>query len=139
MSPAINFAKAPKMEMIPAGRYAATFDEYENDVADTDGSPKVNMKYTIKEEGEFKGRKAFRTLSLKESALWMFKRTCLAMGAAEEDFEGDSEDDEVDTDEILDQLVGADCILVIKTRTYEGEKRSEIRSVLAPSYEFASS
>lgn len=136
MSPAINFSNAPKFDNIPPGRYNAKFEEYENDVAGTDGSDMVKMTYIITEEGEYKGRKAFRNLSLKPTALWMFKRTCIALGIDEAVF--DTEED-LDTDEILDDAVGADCRLVIKERTWEGEKRSEIRSVLAPAYEFSTS
>lgn len=126
------------MSNIPVGTYNAIFDEYENDYASTDGSEVVKMTFVLDgnpgEQASQNGRKAYRTFSMKATALWAFKRACLALGESPETFE--SEED-LDTDEILDQLVGSRCRLVVKHRKVDGELRSDVRAILAPAYEFA--
>ncbi len=133
--PSINFSSVPTMNIITPGTYAAKFDEFEEDVAGTDGSPMYKMTFVITEEGEFKGRKVFRNHSLKEAALWAFKKTCIALGADPEAF---TADEEIDTDELLADLQGADCRVVLKTKKYEGEDRTDLRAILPPAFEFAS-
>jgi hypothetical protein len=130
--PAINFGNVKELSSIPRGTYNARLDDYENDIAGTDGSDMVKATFEITEDGEFNGRKMVRNFSLKESALWAVKRACIAMGTNPEVFEADV----VDTDELFDELRGAECRLVVKEKMYDGEKRSEIKSILAPAYEF---
>lgn len=136
--PSINFSNIPTMDPVAKGVYAAQFDSFENDFASTDGSEMITMTFIITEEGEFKGRKLLRNHSMKEQALWAFKRTCIALGADASKFEAD---EELDTDELLADLQGAACRLAVREKIYEGEKRSEIRAILAPQYdgEFAAS
>jgi hypothetical protein len=92
---------------IDPGEYEAKFVEFENGVSQA-GNAKVVMVYEITEEGEFVGRKLKAHKGLSNDALWSLKRDLIALGADPDDIAGS-----FDTDELLPDLVGNDCKIVV--------------------------
>lgn len=95
-------------ELLPDGDYKAIFTKFTNGKT-AKGDDKVSHEFTITEPDELKGRKAFRTFTLTDSALWAWKSEAVAMGADPEALESE----EVDTDDILSELVNNDMSLRI--------------------------
>ena len=125
--PVVDGSSIQNFDPIPADVYEAKLESYENKTAKTDNSPNVNLVFVIT-EGEYEGRKQFLTRNLKPQSLWSFKATCVALGAKPELFDG-----EFDTDEILTDLIGADCRLRVIVQT-EGQYagKNNVEEVLAP-------
>lgn len=112
------------------GTFVCRLEKFENTKAKTDKSDNVNMTFVV-DEGEYAGRKLFVTKSLKPQALWSFKQICVAMGADPEAFAG-----QFDTDDILRELVGAECRIKASIQTdgpYAG--RQAVDEVLAPGFD----
>lgn len=95
-------------ELLPDGDYTAIFTKFTNGKT-AKNDDKVSHEFTIVTPEELKGRKAFRTFTLTENALWAWKGEAVAMGADPEALE--SED--VDTDEVLTELLNNDMNLRI--------------------------
>lgn len=88
---------------VDAGTYEAKFVSFKNGISNA-GNQKVEMTYQITEEGDANNRKLTAHRALHPDALWSLKRDLLALGADPDDVSGS-----FDTDELLPELVGADC------------------------------
>lgn len=91
---------------IDPGEYEAQFVEFENGISGKNNA-KVMMRYVIT-EGEFKDRKLTAHKALTSDSLWSLKRDMLALGADPDDVSG-----VFDTDELLPNLQGNDCKIVV--------------------------
>lgn len=131
MSPMVDFANvADGFEPIPEGTYVARKTGHELKDSKSSQYQYYSVEYTI-DEGEFADRKVWDNYSLNPKSLFAMKKALVALGA---EFTGED-----DTDDLWDEVDGAECRLVVKQRTYEdpdsGESKiqNDIKSVLAPS------
>lgn len=122
--PLINASDIKELEPLPAGWYEARFAKFENGES-AKGDDKIDLQFEVTEVGEYEGRKLYRTHSLLPQALWALKNTCLALGSDPEDWVG-----EIDTDDIMGELIGADCRLKVSQSTYEGRITNRVDQVL---------
>lgn len=53
----------------------------------------VFAEFTITESGDFEGRKMFKQYDITDESLWSLRTDLMAMGADEDEFEGDTEDE----------------------------------------------
>jgi len=96
--------------------------------------PMIAWEYTV-DGGEYDGRKAFHNTSLQPQSLWSTQRTLMALGLSKEEvdaLEWDTEDPEKiqsDLDGYVDEA--RECVIAIGHRRFEGEKRQQVRRVLA--------
>lgn len=126
MSTVIDLSNA-NFEVLPKEDYPATFDKYE--MREGDKGPYANCEFTISDASDYAGRKQWKVLSFSPGALAMTKRNLIAMGADPESFNGP-----IDVEEILDDLVGNDCTLVVNVRMYEGDEQNEVTRIKSPDY-----
>lgn len=113
---------------IDAGVYEARFIEFENRFSQK-GNPMVRMAYEITEEGDFEGRKVYGTRTLTKESLWSLKRDLIALDADPDDIAA-----EFDTDELLPNLIGAECKVVVSLGEpdEQGRRFNSVDKVKAP-------
>lgn len=120
--PKIDFTGVGKP--VPADTYSAVVTKAEyNPSSSASGMPTVAFEWTIN-DGEYDGRKMFRSYSLQPTALVFLKRVLVALGTNPDDLEGN-----IDTDDILPELVGTECALVITVGEYNGSPNNQIAEV----------
>lgn len=125
--PLIPMSEATVFTAIEPATYDAVLDEWEYvEESAASGNPYVKMTFAIS-DGEYEGRKLFRNFSAMPEALGYMKRALVALGAEAEEVSQD-----FDTDDILPDLVGNPCRIVVTKREYEGEEQNDIRRVLPP-------
>ena len=131
MSPVVNFEGVKDQgELIPKGLYNARFSEFEE--KDGDAGVYYNCMFVLDtDDPETNGRKVFNNVSVSEKSLPFFRKFCLALGADKEDFSGD-----VDTDEMMERLVGEECRVRITHKKIKDEDRivHNVAAVLAPGF-----
>ncbi len=126
--PVLDFSDVKGLEAIPEGTYRCTFADAEKKKGDKGDFYKV--KFTVTDdEDEYNGRSVIRNYSLSPKSLWAFKNLCLALGADADDFAG-----EVDTDEMLIGLKGAECDVTVTIRQFEDRDVNNIEKVVAPGF-----
>lgn len=113
-------------EPVPAGWFECALEKFQEGDAQSSGEPIVTLTFTIT-EGEYAGRRLYRTHSLQSNALWALKRTCLALGASNEDLQGS-----VEIDDLLGGLIGAQCQIKTKIVRVDGEPKTNIATLRAP-------
>ena len=136
MPPLVDFDNIEErnFDPVPDAIYDAAFTGWELVPPKEAGKfPYYNCEYTLR-GGDFNNRKVWKILSLSPGALWDFKGDMLVLGCAPEDVGPGSQ---VDTDDIIASVVGAECRLALKQKTYPKKDgttgvRSEITSVLTP-------
>ena len=111
-------------EPIPAGTYDAVFTSYKNHTSKND-APYVSLEFTVN-DSEYAGRKAWQNHSFQPQTLWALKRTAKALGAGDEELTG-----EMDTDDLLNGLIGNDCRLDLEVREYQGRFNNGIAAIKA--------
>lgn len=125
--PLIPMSEATVYAAIEPGTYEAVLDEWEYvEEAASSGNPYVKMTFAIS-EGEYEGRKLFRNFSAMPDALGYMKRALVALGA-----EAEAVSQDFDTDDILPDLMGNPCRIVVRKREYEGEDQNDVSRVLPP-------
>lgn len=130
----INFDNVSdaEFETLPKGRYPCAVDETEFLFAKSSGAPMIKMTLVV-DSGEFEGRKAWNNLVFTPKALPIVKRTLLAFGV--ELPTGDITMGQLKqwARDLADQgyLIGAQGVMVIKHREYNGEMRAEVARVVA--------
>lgn len=122
---------------MPEDVYPAKLEAWEYvEAAKNSGKPYVKLTFTV-DGGDYDGRKLFKNQSCQPKALWNFKRVLVRLGANPKDLEAD-----IDPEEILPELISAECRLSVKERTFketpedEGRPTNEVTDVLS-SYSFA--
>ena len=109
---------------LPNGTYDCIFESYKFDIAKSSGEPKVNIVYEVTEE-PYQKRKFWKDYSLQPQALFAIKGAVVALGADPQTLTG-----QVELDEILTELRGNPCRVVVTTETYEGKERNRVKTVL---------
>ena len=128
-----------EFEPLPVGRYPTTCTllEYVAESARS-GEPALAWQFTV-QGGEYDGRIGFLNTSLqvgdeaigKKDARWATLRVLKALGFSEEEIKSRTWDFE--DPEVLDAIIGRDCVIIIGHEMYEGEKRQRVRRVLPAS------
>ena len=115
-----------QFDLLDKGVYDAVV--YNVEVRDSRaGKSYINWEFKITgPTGE--GRRQWYMTSLQAQALWKLKQLLVRLGAKEKDLAG-----VVDLD--LEQYIGRKCRIVIDHEQYQGEVRSRVVDVLAPSKE----
>lgn len=121
--------EARAFEPLPVARYPAkvTVLEYNPESARS-GEPSLAWQFTV-QGGEYDGRIGFLNTSLQRQSLWNTLRILLALGFTEEDIKAREWDFE--NPEVIDSIIGRECIIAIGHEMYEGEKRQRVRRVLS--------
>lgn len=128
-----------EFEPLPIGRYPSkvTACEYVAESARS-GEPTLAWQFTV-QGGEYEGRIGFLNTSLqvgnpetgKKDARWATMRVLKALGFTEDELkarEWDFEDPEV-----MEMILGRDCVISIGHEVYEGEKKQRVRRVFPAS------
>lgn len=126
----INLKAVSKAEPIPAGTYDATFTDFEKKPNSDGSGDHFSMQFTVTDD-EYAGRKVYRNYSLKTDSLPYFKQFMSRLGAGEDALE----DEAAEIEDILNDLKGADCRVKVRLRTYQGEARNDVQSVLSATFE----
>ena len=124
--PLIDFSGVSDgFEVIPEGIYDAHLEDWDYvEQSQSSGKPFLKLEF-ICDDPDYEGRKFWRNHSAQPQALWALKRTLVRLGADPEDLA-----DEVDLDDIMPNLVGAQCRLDITVEEYNGEDRNQVKDVL---------
>lgn len=108
---------------IPSGTYVAKVTDGElresGPNSKNPGSQYINWEFTI-QEGEYQGRKQWLNTSLLPQALFGLKGLLAATGKF--DVDGDLDFD-------IEDVIGSDVAIVVKTKTYDDELRNEVKKV----------
>lgn len=124
--PKIDFSAVEDLVAIDENDYEATLTSFEYfPTSKSSGEPYYQLEFTVSEP-PYAGRKLWRNFSCQKQALWAFKQAAVRLGADPDDLIGS-----VDMDEILEGIVGRDCVLRVGQREYEGEIRNEVKRVMA--------
>ena len=116
-------------EPLPVGRYPAKVTALDyNPESTRSGEPTLAWQFTV-QGGEYEGRIGFLNTSLQKQALWSTMRILIALGFAEEEVK--SRDWDFEDPEVIDSILGKDCIMAIGHQMYEGEKRQRVRRILS--------
>ena len=124
--PSIDFSGIKDLEAIEADTYDAVLDEFELKQGPKGDYYSLKFKIT---DGEFEGRSQWRNISITPNSLWAFKRACIALGADPGQFDGS-----LDTDEVLESVLGNPCRIKVSVREYEGRNTNQVDAVLAPGF-----
>jgi len=101
---------------------------YDAEVKDSQaGKPYINWDFKITGPSN-EGRHQWYMTSLQPQALWKLKQVLIRLGAKEEDLSGVAELD-------LEEYIGRKCRIVVDHEQYQGEIRSIVVDVLAPTKE----
>jgi len=121
--------EARAFEPLPVGRYPAkvTACEYVPESARS-GEPALAWQFTV-QGGDYDGRIGFLNTSLQPQSLWNTLRILLALGFTEEEVK--SHEWDFEDPEVVDSVIGRDCIISIGHEKYEGETRQRVRRVLS--------
>lgn len=127
----INFSGVADLKPVPAGTYKATLTERKL-VAESKASKKPFMQLTFTiQDDDFQGRKLWTNLSLQEQSFWRVKQTLVRLGYDQEALEAD---EEIDVEEAFQELVGAECALVVAIEQYNNEDRNQVKQILEPDH-----
>lgn len=131
MCPAISFqgVESKSFEPLPKGRYLSKVSALEyNAESKRSGEPTLAWEFTVT-GGEFNNRKGFLNTSLQKQSLWNTMRILMALGYTEDEVK--SRDWDFEDPEVIDEIVGRDCVIVIRHEKYEGEDRQRVSRVLS--------
>lgn len=125
----IDMGQAEVYEAIPAATYDAALSAWEDVAAEDVKGGKgeygyMKLEFTI-EDGEFEGRKQWRNYSYSPKALGYLKKALINLGADAEDISGS-----FDPEEVMPDLVGNTCRIVVTEEEYEGEATNSVKRVL---------
>ncbi len=134
--PKVNYADADKggFEPLPDGLYDAVLSEWE--LKEGQKGPYYAITFTLPNESN---RKVWMNLSISSNGLWRFKRDMIRLGAEPSDLAPGSD---VDTDDVVAGVVGAECRLKLKTVEYTGndgeqKQRNEVTELLGQALSLA--
>jgi hypothetical protein len=114
-----NVPKIPwstvKDNPVAEGDWNAKLTGFKLRTAKDSKNPYYSLEFTIDDDdaGDDSGRKMFRNYALTEKSLWAFKQVLTTLGADEEAF-----DDDTDVEEVLNDLMGAECMLTVVHNEY---------------------
>jgi len=117
----VDMSGASEFEAMPAGYYQAMVEEAKMGLSRA-SKPKLEVHFTVMSPEDYAGRKCFGNYSLQPQALWNLKRFLKALDLGY-DLSGECEFD-------TDDLLGAECTLLLIQQEYQGEMRNSIQRVL---------
>ncbi len=112
-------------EPLPEGKYPAHFAKWRKFKAKSSGDDTVEITFTL---DEHKGRKAWRNYSLTPQSLWAIKKMLVEIGVPEAKLSGSG----VQLHEILDETIGAPCIVALTVGAYEGTPTNAVKYLTGP-------
>lgn len=121
-----NVPEESKFPVIPRGVYPATVDDVTFGHSQSSGNPMWTWKLEIS-EGEYAGRKLFFHTPFVENMMPRIKKVLSRV--APELLNGPFDPEKVAEE---GTLIGKACQIRIDIRPYEGEKRNNVKDVLAP-------
>lgn len=129
--PVIDFSGVKELEALPDDTYRCIIGDVSREKP-TD--PKKHEYYKVKfsvsdEDSEYKGRSLYRNYSLSPQSLWALKQFMIVAGTDPEVFAG-----EVDTDEEMTALKGAEVDVVATTKPYGDKMVNEVVKVSPPGF-----
>lgn len=111
------------------GRYPTKVTALEYvEASQRSGEPALAWQFTV-QGGEYADRIGFLNTSLQPQARWSTMRILIALGFSEEEIK--SRDWDFEDPEVIDSILGRDCIMAIGHQMYEGEKRQRVRRILS--------
>ena len=128
-----NEVEVRTFEPIPRGRYLAKLSAAEFvPESKRSGEPGIAWEFTVN-GGEYNNRKGFINSSLQAQSLWSAQRNLIALGMSKEEVDALKWDtDEPETvQSTLNDLIGNDCVIMIRHEKYEGEVTQRIARVMA--------
>ncbi len=131
MCPAISFqgVESKSFEPLPKGRYLSKVSALEyNAESKRSGEPALSWEFTVT-GGEHNNRKGFLNTSLQPQSLWNTMRILMALGYTEDEVK--SREWDFEDPEVIDEIIGRDCVIVIRHEKYEGEDRQRVSRVLS--------
>jgi hypothetical protein len=131
MCPAITFdgVESKSFDPLPKGRYLSQVSALEY-IAESkrSGEPTLAWEFTVM-GGEFDKRKGFLNTSLQQQSLWNTMRILTALGYSEDEVK--SREWDFEDPEIVEELIGRDCVIVVRHEKYEGEDKQRISRVIS--------
>ena len=131
MCPAISFqgVEAKTFEPLPKGRYLVKVSAVDYTAeSKRSGEPALSWEFTLN-GGEFNGRKGFLNTSLQTQSLWNTLRILTSIGYTEDEVK--SREWDFEDPEVIEDLIGRDCVIVVRHEKFEGEDRQRISRVLS--------
>lgn len=118
------------LEVIPRGKYATTVDESEFSLSKEGQNPMITLRLEIT-DGDYSGRKLWYRVVLTKKTLGMVKHSLRVLGVKMPSKEMSWNGAKRWFEKLADSgdLIGQECAATVKIRTYEGEKRNEVRSI----------
>ncbi len=113
-------------ELLPRAVYACVIDELEFGYSQSSGNPMWTWRVEV-EDGDFAGRKLFTHTTFNEGGLPRTKKAI--MRVAPELLEGPFDPEEVAASGVM---VGKRLRVRVDIKPYQGEKRNNVREILAP-------
>lgn len=126
----INFSNVSDLKPIPPGEYEATLSEFSPVKNSSTGKPMSVLTFVVQDE-DYQGRKLWQNMSLANEALPFAKRTLTRLGADPEIF---SDPEGFEVEDVLGQLIGVNCRLVVTVQEYpagSGEYKNQVKEVKA--------
>lgn len=121
--PVVNLeGVAVGFEALEEGTYKGRFSGFKNGISKERKQPKADLEFTLTEPSEVAGRKVFYTASFAPTALSMFKALAVRMGVEPEDLDVNG----LDTDDILNPLIGSEHVIKVTQYEYEGKTRNRM-------------
>ena len=128
-----NEVEVRTFEPIPRGRYLAKLSAAEFvPESKRSGEPGIAWEFTVN-GGEYNNRKGFINSSLQTQSLWSAQRNLIALGMSKEEVDAlkwDTGEPET-VQSTLNDLIGNDCVIMIRHEKYEGEVTQRIARVMA--------
>ena len=128
-----NEVEVRTFEPIPRGRYLAKLSAAEFvPESKRSGEPGIAWEFTVN-GGEYNNRKGFINSSLQAQSLWSAQRNLIALGMSKEEVDAlEWDTDEPETvQSTLNDLIGNDCVIMIRHEKYEGEVTQRIARVMS--------
>ena len=120
------------LEVIPRGKYACTVDESEFALSKESQNPMITLRLEVN-DGDYANRKLWYRIVLTKKTLGMVKHSLRVLGVKFPTKEMSWSGAKKWFEKLADSgdLIGQECAAQVKIRTYEGEKRNEVRMISA--------
>lgn len=120
--PKINFTGVG--DPLPEATYSAVVEKalYVAQ-SQSSGNPTVALTWIVN-DGEYEGRKLFRSYSCQPNALVFLKQVLVALGVDPAKLST-----EIDIDDVLEDIIGAECNLEVTIGEYNGSPNNQVTKV----------
>lgn len=115
----LDFSGVQSREPLPEGTYSVKVEKIEITTAKTSGNPMWKVTLGVMDDA-YQGRKLFTNLVIQQDCMWKLQEFLSACGYGTEALvEGDTED-----------FIGAECMVKVAQREYQGDIQNEIKKFL---------